>query len=154
MGMPKGGARTRSGPPADPSATRRHGSGGEWETISGDGQAAEVPDWPLTQASSRELQLWRELWGRPQSVLWERNNQALEVALLCRRLSEAEEPGASVALGTLVRQMMDSLLLTIPSMRAARVRISDVAAAAPVARPATRASAKERFKVVRGDEAA
>lgn len=153
--MPKGGARTRSGPPADPNATRRHGSGSEWETIAGDQKASEVPEWPLTEPSGRELELWRELWGRPQSVLWERNNQAFEVALLCRRFAEAEEPGASVALGTLVRQMMDSLLLTIPSMRAARVRISDVAVqAAAVQTAATRSSAKDRFKVVRDSGAA
>lgn len=155
MAMPKGGARTRSGPPADPNATRRHGSGGEWETIAGDRKAIEVPEWPLTKASKRELELWSDLWDRPQSVLWERNNQAFEVALLCRRFAEAEEPGAPVALGTLVRQMMDSLLLTMPSMRAARVRISDVAAQAPaVQTPETRASSRERLRVVRDSGAA
>jgi hypothetical protein len=100
------------------------------------------------------MALWDELWARPQSVLWERNSQAFEVALLCRRLSEAEEPGASVTLGTLVRQMMDSLLLTIPAMRSARVRIGAVGA--PAASPAAsksapkRPSSKDRFKVLDG----
>lgn len=149
MMMAKGGARSRSGPPADPDAMRRAGAGGQWETIPSDAKASKIPEWPLTEATEREMELWDNLWVRPQSVLWERNSQELEVALLCRRLAESEQHESKVALGTLVRQMMDSLLLTIPAMRSARVKIAD---SGPVSRPAatSRESAKSRMKVVNG----
>jgi|SRR5690606_13205615 hypothetical protein len=152
MAMPKGGARIRSGSPADPNAMRRSGADGQWETLPVDAKASQVPEWPLTEATGRELELWNDLWVRPQSVLWERNSQELEVALFCRRLAESEQHESKVALGTLVRQMMDSLLLTIPAMRAARVRIAGVETEkAPNVSVPKRTSAKNRLRVVRGD---
>ncbi|MFI2612064.1 hypothetical protein [Kitasatospora sp. NPDC018619] len=60
----------------------------------------------------------------PQSLMWERYGQQLEVALYVRRLAEAEQPASRVNLSTLVRQMADSLGLTTPGMRANRWRIA------------------------------
>jgi len=65
------------------------------------------------------------MWRKPQAVMWEKNGQEYEVALFVRKLVEAEAPLASATLSTLVRQMMDSLGLTIPGMRAARWRLSE-----------------------------
>jgi hypothetical protein len=64
--------------------------------------------------------------GEAQAVLWKRNSQELEVALHVRTFVEAEMPEASASLRTLVRQQLDSLLLSIPAMNAARVRFGDV----------------------------
>ena len=121
--MPKGGARTRSGPAPDPDALRRERDAGEWSILPAEGRQGATPDWPLTEQTDREDQLWEQLWEKPQALMWERYGQDLEVALYVRRLSEAEKPDAFVGLSTLVRQMSDSLGLTTPGMRANRWRI-------------------------------
>lgn len=88
--------------------------------------SSEVPVWPLVRnpdRGDREMELWAGLWCKPQSDLWRLNDQLLEVALYVRCFAEAELPDASAQRRLLVRQQADALLLTIPAMRAARVRI-------------------------------
>jgi hypothetical protein len=121
--MAKGGARARSGPPPDPNALRRERDAGEWTILPAEGRSGDAPDWPLSRQTARERTLWCQLWARPQALMWERYGQHLEVALYVRRLVEAEAPKSMVSLGTLVRQMADSLGLTTPGMRANRWRI-------------------------------
>lgn len=154
--MPKGGARTRSGPPPDPNALRRdRRSDGEWTVLPLEVDA-EPPAWPLTEQSERESELWVALWRKPQAVLWARNQQAEQVAMYVRCFAEAEQPEAATALRTLVRQQADALLLTIPAMHSARVRIaSDELAPARASRPvvAERPSARDRLKVAVGGDA-
>jgi hypothetical protein len=121
--MPKGGARSRSGPPPDPQALRRERDAGEWTILPAEGRQGATPDWPLTEQTDREADLWDRLWEMPQALMWERYSQDIEVALYVRRLAEAEKPEAFVNLGTLVRQMADALGLTTPGMRANRWRV-------------------------------
>lgn len=151
--MPKGGARSRSGPAPDPTALRRERDAGEWTILPAEGREGAPPDWPLTEANEREAELWSVLWRKPQALMWERFGQEVEVALYARRLAEAEEPKSFVNLSTLVRQMSDSLGLTTPGMRANRWRIdrsdsSDVGPAKPV--PAVTNSARARLRAVPG----
>lgn len=124
--MAKGGARARSGPPPDPNALRRERDAGEWSVLPAEGRDGPIPEWPLTEETVREWELWERLWRMPQAFMWERYGQGLEVALYVRRLGEAEKLDAGVSLGTLVRQMADSLGLTTPGMRANRWRIERV----------------------------
>lgn len=121
--MPKGGARTRSGPPPDPNALKRERDAGEWTILPAEGREGATPDWPLTEQSVREVVLWERLWRMPQALMWERYGQEFEVALYVRRLAEAEKPDSAVVLSTLVRQIADSLGLTTPGMRSNRWRI-------------------------------
>ncbi|MEV4437495.1 hypothetical protein AB0K09_00510 [Streptomyces sp. NPDC049577] len=147
--MSKGGARTRSGPPPDPNALARERDAGEWTVLPADGRAGVLPPWPLLGESPRETQLWTQLWTKPQALMWERNGSHFEVALYVRRLVEAEVPDSPVSLGTLVRQMADSLGLTTPGMRANRWRIArEEPPAAAVPLTAARSS-RARLKVVR-----
>lgn len=152
--MAKGGARARSGPAPDPNALRRERDAGEWTILPAEGRQGALPNWPLTELSVREAELWSELWRKPQALMWERYGQELEVALYARRLAEAEEPGSFVNLSTLVRQMSDSLGLTTPGMRANRWRITAEEAPRPAVssrRAPARQSARSRLKVVPGD---
>jgi hypothetical protein len=151
--MPKGGARTRSGPAPDPMALRRERDAGEWKVLPAEGREGATPDWPLTEQSDREAELWERLWRMPQAIMWERYGQEFEVALYVRRLGEAEEPGSSVTLSTLVRQFADSLGLTTPGMRANRWRVSTEEAERPAVAAAGpgRASTRSRLTVVAGD---
>lgn len=124
--MSSGGARARSGPAPDPHALRRDrkGDAAGWTVLPSEGRAGEEPPWPLPEQTSREEDLWWAFWRKPQAILWEQNGQVYEVALHVRCFAEAEKPDASSSLRTLVRQQADALLLTIPAMRAARVKLS------------------------------
>ncbi|MEH0445437.1 hypothetical protein QA811_17695 [Streptomyces sp. B21-102] len=150
--MPKGGARSRSGPAPDPEALRRERDAGEWTILPAEGRQGATPEWPLTEQTGREAELWERLWSMPQAFMWERCSQHIEVALYVRRLSEAEKPEAFVGLGTLVRQMADSLGLTSPGMRANRWRIERPHEDDEVSGPATIAptSARARLRAVSG----
>ncbi|QHC22344.1 hypothetical protein [Streptomyces sp. GS7] len=66
-----------------------------------------------------------------------------------RRFAEAEQPESRVNLSALVRQLADSLGLTVPGMRANCWRIEPAAGEASASpRPAARAPARSRLKVV------
>jgi hypothetical protein len=153
--MPKGGARTRSGPAPDPNALRRDrpSDASEWIVLPAEGRVGAAPEWPLAEPAERELVIWSQLWVKPQAVAWEQLGVNHEVALYVRRLCEAEQHGAPATLSTLVRQLGDSLGISIPGMRANRWRIADPASG-EVRRPAARrTAARDRFKVVPNDGA-
>src|SRR5687768_8119706 len=114
--MPKGGARPNSGPPPDPNALRRDRKGdAEWTTLPSHREGV-APEWPLSDQTAREGAIWEAYWRKPQAILWERNGQEFEVALHVRQLCDAESVEATTAARTLVRQQLDSLLLTLPAM--------------------------------------
>jgi hypothetical protein len=158
MTMASGGARARSGPAPDPTALRRERDAGEWTTLPAEGREGATPDWPLTEPTGRETELWEALWRKPQALMWERYGQEIEVALYVRRLTEAEELESRVNLSTLVKQFADSLGLTVPGLRANRWRIArdEVTERREIretpSAPAGRRSARDRFKVVPGGE--
>ena len=148
--MPSGG-HARSGPAPDPNALRRDRKGdAEWITLPREGRPGPAPAWPLSAPTAREKHWWAYLWKLPQASQWAKTGQELEVAIYARRLTEAEKRGATVALGTLVRQLADALGLTIPGMRTHRWRIAadEVAEKRAMAEPGP--SARDRFRVVDG----
>lgn len=155
--MVQGGARARSGPPPDPNALRRdRKSDAGWSILPAVGM--DAPSWPLVHISAREAELWDAFWQKPQSQLWARNGQVFEVALHIRCFAEAELPGAMTNLRTLVRQQADALLLTMPAMAAARVKIAGddlrekrtAAAAAPDVE--VKVSSRSRLRAVQSDD--
>ena len=113
----------RFGPAPDPNALRREHDGGAWLDLPAAGRPGDPPVWPLSRASARELALWRQEWARPQALAWARNRQELEVGLYVRTLVEAERPGASAAVRTLVRQQMAALGVTVDGLARNRWRI-------------------------------
>lgn len=150
--MPKGGARVRSGPPPDPNALSRDSS--DWVVLPAAGRTSSPPEWPLPDQDGREVDLWSRLWALPQAVAWSTQNQELEVALYVRRLAQAEQREAPVALGTLVRQLADNLGLTTPGMLRNRWRIGEPEVKQERVRAAARPkSARDRLRVVDGDGA-
>ena len=161
--MAKGGARTRSGPAPDPNALRRDrkSDSAGWTVLPAEGRSGPEPVWPLTKPTSREEDLWFDFWRKPQALLWEENGQRYEVALHVRCFAEAELPEAPTALRTLVRQQADALLLTIPAMRAARVKLSTdevrekrEAAAASKPEPPAQSSRSRLLRAVAADDGA
>lgn len=141
--MPKGGARARSGPAPDPMSVRQTE---EWVELPAGGRPGDAPEWPLSDASGRELVVWGRLWSKPQAVMWDAEGQHDVVALYVRRFCEAEERGSATNLSTLVRQMADSLGLTTPGRRANRWMIA--AEDRPAEKPRRTSSSKAKLKVV------
>lgn len=146
--MPKGGARSVSGPAPDPNALK---ASGEW-TILPTKRTGRLPAWPLPKPTAREREVWKSLWVKPQAILWERNSQVELVALYVRGFVEAELPGAKAATRTWVRQMADDLMLTNVGLLRGRFRIAEVdeGVAKPTPAPVGRSSARDRLQVVKG----
>ena len=145
--MPKG-MSSRSGRPPDPSAQRRERDEGEWIVLPSEGRTGRAPKWPLDGGMTpREKTLWKRLWAMPQAVMWERLELLHEVAVYARRFTEAEQRGAPVNVGTLVRQMSDSLGLTTPGLRMNRWKI-EAAPEQPHNVETTAPSARDRLKAV------
>lgn len=143
--MARGGWHGRGGPPPDPLALRRDrpSDGQLWVVLVADEHAAAVPAWPLADPTSRELEVWAAEWLRPQSVIWERQRQALEVAMYVRTLVAAEHPDAKAAMRILVLRQMESLAISATGMQRHRWRIAEsspAAQSAPAAQLARRAS--------------
>ena len=149
--MPRGGARAVSGPPPDPRSLKSAASmdKGGWRTLPAE-RTGEAPKWPLTEAADRELELWDELWGKPQAVAWEDMGQELEVALFVRTLAEAERADARLDVKKMVRGYLDSLGLSVAGMNRNRWKIAPaVEAPEPTVAPSVRRpSARDRLKVV------
>lgn len=148
----RGGARVNSGPVPDPNALRRDRPMDRvtWRTLPAEGRIGAVPDWPLSRPTRRELALWARQWVKPQAIAWEESGQLEEVALYVRALVVAERPRASVAARTLVRQLQESLGLSLPGLLRLRWRIGD--APTNVIRPTGTegVDVKARFRVVSG----
>ncbi|MFE7947403.1 hypothetical protein [Streptomyces sp. NPDC057426] len=160
--MPRGGARAVSGPPPDPRSLRsaKAADKGGWRTLPAEGRPGEVPEWPLTTPADRELDLWDDLWTKPQAVVWEDMGQELEVALFVRTLAEAERADARVDVKKMVRSYLDSLGLSVAGMNRNRWKIAPAVAEPVEASPAAtdaavrRPSARDRLKVVPSGEGA
>lgn len=125
--MASGGARSRSGPAPDPNALRREraGDAAGWTVLPRDGRGADAhpPEWPLTDMSVREAELWARFWGKPQSVIWEQEQMAEAVAMYVRLFAEAEKPHSGAENRKTVRLMMADLFLTPDSLGRAKYRI-------------------------------
>ncbi|MFG2307655.1 hypothetical protein ACGFS9_03030 [Streptomyces sp. NPDC048566] len=152
--MPRGGARAVSGPAPDPRSLRsaKAMDKGGWRTLPAEGRQAPAPGWPLTTAAERELDLWDELWAKPQAVAWEDMGQEFEVALFVRTLAEAERADGRVDVKKMVRGYLDSLGLSVTGMNRNRWKIApeveEPHAGSPAAPAARRPSARDRLKVV------
>jgi hypothetical protein len=70
MTLSKGGARNRSGPQADPSSGRSDRRGFALTALPSEGYGGDVPEFPLLDASVRELDLWAWAWTTPQACAW------------------------------------------------------------------------------------
>lgn len=153
--MPKGGARSRSGPPQDPNALRRaRKDDAVWTTLPAE-REEPAPEWPLTDATPRELVLWERWWRKPEAHLWEADGSVDYVALTVRMFSEAEVEKASAENRKTVRMMMADLYLTRDAKERAHIRVAvdetaTKRAERDSAQPA-RSSARDRFKVVSTD---
>jgi len=148
--MPSGGARARSGPPADPTALRRdRKDDAGWVVLPAAGFAGSVPDFPLPAALDAEVDLWEKLWRKPQGEMWSQHGLEFEVAAYVRAFIESVQPEATAGLKTAVLRMAAEIGLSLPGMHGLRWKIAE--SVADTARPAPErksSSSRARLRAV------
>lgn len=128
-----------------------------------EGRGGNPPAWPLSMASKREREVWRQLWKLPQAIAWEMRGSTFQVALHVRMLVRAEDVESPIGASNLVRLQQHELGLTPPGMatlkwkvaRSPRVQQQVVASAGDAPEPDTAATVappvplpRDRFRVV------
>lgn len=136
--MPKGGARNRSGPAADPASGRSEQRGYTLTALPAGGYEGKVPEFPLPRIvrwnefyedgkkrretddgategfRERELEVWGEAWRTPQACAWSLESWRWPtVAEFCRLKTIVEmEPDANAALVAQLHRFRDQIGLT------------------------------------------
>lgn len=128
--MPRGGARTQSGPPPDPNSRRQQTKAQRdgWLDLPSEGRQGDMPAWPLATSSDAELDYYAELWASPQAAAWESLRIPARVVANYVRYSVLAEDGDAKA-ATEARQCEDRLGLNPAAMlrNRWRVRVDDLA---------------------------
>lgn len=120
--MPRGGARSRSGPRPDPNSGRsdRRGISDALRVLPSDGHAGDPPPWPLPAKGTkkRERDLWKQLWTYPQATAWAHEPWTwLQIAQYVRWAVRAEDPEAPASTMTQAIRLADSIGLTTAGLR-------------------------------------
>lgn len=156
--MARGGARNRSGPPADPNSARSDRRGYKLTALPAEGYTGPVPDFPLPSASEREFEVWASLWRTPQACAWSMPSESWRtpvVAMYARTLVRCEDPEAPAALLGQLHRFADQIGMTTAGLAemgwaVARDEVSERAAEKGAAKPARPASSRDRLKAVPG----
>ena len=120
--MSHGGARNRSGPPADPNSARSERRSYSLTALPREGYQGNVPDWPLLphnmpEFHERELDVWAESWRTPQACAWSMESWRWTIlAEYCRLKTDIENSANASLIGQLHRYR-DQLGLTPAGMR-------------------------------------
>jgi hypothetical protein len=153
--MTSGGARYKSGPPADPNALRRdRKDDAAWVTLPSGGYDGDVPAFPLPNALVAEVELWETLWRKPQAAQWAKLGLEFEVAAYVRAFLESVEAEASAGLKTAVLRMSAEIGLSLPGMHSLRWKFSEDELAArreDVGAVSRSSSVRNRLAAVNGD---
>lgn len=138
--MVSGGARARSGPPADPNALRRDRKDDKaWINLP-IVPLEEIPTYPLQKIPvyyeywvdkqkvreldegptegrwESELSLWAELWSKPQAHMWAALGLKWQVAAYVRSYIESVGPDSNAGMKTAVLRMEAELGLSTVGM--------------------------------------
>ena len=153
--MTSGGARNRSGPPADPSSARSEQRGLQIQTLpaSFDGP---VPAFPLPDPLDRELELWAEAWTWPQANFWSQASESWRqriVALWVRTSVRCETSDAPASLLAQLHRFADQSALTTAGLREVGLAVArdEFTAAQQAKNP--KSSSRDRLKSVTADGA-
>lgn len=155
--MPRGGARNRSGPPADPNSGRSDQRGYTLTALPAEGYSGPVPDFPLPAPSGRELEVWEQAWRTPQACAWSLPSEAWRiptVALWVRVKVRCEDPEAGAALLGQLHRFADQIGMTTAGLAEMGWRVATDETAAKRAEksaPAKPKSSRDRLKVASSD---
>ena len=139
--MPRGGARNRSGPPADEGSGRSDARGFKLTALPAEGYAGLVPEFPLPDPSDRELAVWEQAWRTPQACAWAMPSEAWRaetVALWVRVKVRCEDPEVGAAVLGQLHRFADQIGMTTAGLAEMgwKVAVDEVAAKAATKEPA------------------
>ena len=150
--MPRGGARNRSGPAADPKSGRSDRRGFTLTALPAEGFDGEVPPWPLPkrlvhfveyedkrpvrvfdeeateQVAAREAELWAWAWRTPQACGWSMPSEqwrSYTVAMWVRTAVICESSDATAADKNSLHRFADQIGLTTAGLREMGWKIAD-----------------------------
>lgn len=151
--MSSGGARNRSGPSVDPGSGRSDRRGLSFVALPSEGFGGEPPEFPLPDASARELAIWADAWTTPQACAWIGEPWRWQtVAEYARFKAQCEsEPNASL-IGQLHRYR-DQIGLSPAGLKENGWQIARDETAArrePEPDEPRKSSSRDRMKVVKG----
>lgn len=155
----RGGARNRSGPAANPASGRSDRRGFKLTALPSQGYDGPVPEFPLPQASDREVAVWESAWRTPQACAWSMPSESWRtetVALWVRTKVRCEDPDAPASLLGQLHRFADQIGMTTAGLAEmgwsiavdqVAERREETAAPAPA-----RTSARDRLSVVNGGD--
>lgn len=151
----KGGSRNRSGPRPQEDSGRSDQRGYSLTSLPAtyDG---EIPDFPLPDASPRELDIWREKWSGPHGAAWSRpseNWRQHTVALWVRTFVRCEDPEAPAALLGQLHRFADQSGLTTAGLAEMGWKVAVDETADKRETKSKPSSSRDRMKVVKADGA-
>jgi hypothetical protein len=118
------------GPAPDPFSLRSDARRGEWINLPATGPD-EAPPCPLPDPNDREMEVWAELWARPQGHMWLELRLVDEVGMYTRLQCEAELAGGDRLARTLIPRYRESLGLSTAGLARQKWRLTTNQAAPP-----------------------
>lgn len=174
--MASGGARVRSGPAPDPNALRRdRKDDAAWVVLPAGGFTGEVPEFPLPKIPvfeiyfedkkrvksfdaeateskwQDELDLWSELWTKPQAFMWDRLGLKFEVAAYVRAFIRSVSDSGNASDRTAALRMAAEIGLSLPGMHSLRWKFAeDELALKRDEKQKSSKSARDRLRAING----
>lgn len=147
--MARGGARNRSGPPAQEGSARSERRGFTLTTLPAEGYTGPVPDFPLPEPSERELEVWQKAWRTPQACAWSTPSEAWRietVAMWTRVKVRCEDPGVPAPVLGQLHRFADQIGLTTAGLAEMgwKVAVDEVAKKAASRQPAEKPARRLR----------
>jgi hypothetical protein len=151
----KGGARNRSGPPAQEDSGRSERRGFRLEALPAVGFTGEVPEFPLPDASPRELVVWVQAWRTPQACAWTLPTEQWRtrtVALWVRLSVRCEQSDASPSLLAQLHRFADQIGMTTAGLAEMgwKITAEEPSAAEPAEAPEAEEVPERRLRAVGG----
>ena len=154
--MPRGGARNRSGPAADPTSGRSDRRSYKLTALPAEGYRGPVPDFPLPGPSDRELEVWESAWRTPQACAWSLPSESWRqrtVALWVRVSVRCEDPQAGAAMLGQLHRFADQIGMTTAGLAemgwsVAKDEVGEKRTETDERPMKARTSSRERLKVV------
>lgn len=173
--MARGGARNRSGPPADPNSGRSDARGYSLQALPAEGYSGSVPEFPLPRRSvfytafedkrpirvfdeeatervaEREHELWEWAWSTPQACAWSMPSERWRwytVGMWVRTAVICESSDATAADKNSLHRFADQIGMTTAGLAEMgwRVAVDELAEKAASAPPAPAAPRPRRLR--------
>lgn len=153
--MTSGGARNRNRLP-DPTSGRSDRRGYVLTALPAEGYTGPVPEFPLPNATKRELDVWEKAWRTPQACAWSlpsENWRTRTVAMWVRLSVRCEDAEAGASLYAQLHRFADQIGMTTAGLAEMgwKVQVDEVAQRSASKEQSRSASSRDRLSVVKAN---